>query len=757
MEKNFNPKEVESRIYEMWEKSGCFTPKIDASKKPFTILLPPPNANAALHLGHAMYTVEDILVRWHRMKGDPTLWLPGADHAGFETQVVYEKHLAKEGKSRFDFDRAALYKNIWDFVQGNKSTMENQLRRLGYSLDWSRNTFTLDEKIIKTTYKAFKKLFDEGLIYRDARLVNYCTKHGTGFSDLEIEHEERVDPLYYMKYGPFVLATVRPETKFGDTAVAVNPKDKRYNKWIGKEIEVEGLVGKFKVTVIGDDAIDPSFGTGVAKVTPAHDFNDFEIAKRHNLPMKQIIGFDGRLSKECGPYAGMKVKEAREKVALDLEAKGLMDHIDHNYNHTVSVCYKCGTVLEPLPLPQWYVKTKTLAEPAIKAVKSGAVKIVPKRFEKIYFNWMENIRDWNISRQIAWGISIPAWQCMDCGEWAVTEGETPSKCKCGATNLKQDGDTFDTWFSSGQWAFATLNYPDGKDYKYFYPTSVMETAYEILFFWVARMMMLGIYMTGKPPFETVYLHGLVRDPKGQKMSKSKGNVVNPMELVDKYGADAVRMSLVVGNGAGADQSLQEEKMRGYRNFANKVWNIGRFVVGKIEEIPGFDVGTGPVQKIFEKELISPSDLKKARELEVGGLVSGTLKDGGMSGKLKKEDVEILEKLEETVKSATKSLENFRISDAGETVYQFIWHEFADKYIESVKGRLEAANDGSESTKSENKRSEDREVVLRVLEHVLLNSLKLLHPFMPFVTEEVWGKVLDVPDKKEFLMASKWPA
>lgn len=702
MEKNFNPKEVEARLYEMWEKGGHFKPKIDRKKKPFTIILPPPNANAPLHLGHAMYTVEDILVRWHRMMGDPTLWLPGSDHAGFETQVVYEKALAKEGKSRFDFDRETLYKNIWDFVQSNKSIMENQVRRLGFSLDWSRMTFTLDEKIIKTAYKTFKKLWDDKLLYRDARLVNYCTKHGTGFSDLEIEHEERNDPLYYMKYGPFVLATVRPETKFGDTAVAVNPKDKRYKKYIGQEIEVEGLLGKFKIKVIGDEAIDPKFGTGVAKVTPAHDFNDFEIAKRHGLEMKQIIGFNGKLTEACGPYAGMKVKEAREKVAADLEARGLMDHIDHEYKHTVSVCYKCGTVLEPLPLPQWYVKTKPLAEKAIASVKAGKIKIVPKRFEKVYFQWLENIRDWNISRQIVWGIRIPAWQCQDCNEWVVTEGEAPEKCKCGSANLVQDQDTFDTWFSSGQWPFATLGYPDGEDYKYFYPASVMETGYDILFFWVTRMVMLGLYVTGKEPFETVYLHGLVRDPQGQKMSKSKGNVVNPMDLLDKYGADAVRMGLIVGAGAGNDQSLQESKFVGYRNFANKLWNIGRFLLMMFERY-GKDV---PVYS------------------------------EAMKSKLADTDKDILKKLNTTIKLANKNLEKFRLSDAGEVVYQFVWHEVADKYIESIKDRT------------------DQEVSLSVLRHVFVMSLKLLHPFMPFVTEELWQKI---PGKaEEALIVAKWP-
>ena len=434
MDKAYNPAAVEGKIYKLWETGGYFSPKIDKTKQPFTVILPPPNANADLHLGHAMYVVEDIMIRYHRMKGDPTLWLPGADHAGFETQYVYEKQLAKEDKSRFDFDRETLYKNIWDFVHENRGKMENQLRRLGFSLDWSRNIFTLDSNVVSTVYKTFKKLYDDGLVYRGVRLVNYCTRCGTGFSDLEVKHVEQVDPLYYMRYGPFILATVRPETKFGDTAVAVNPKDKRFKNWIGKEVEIEGLIGKFTVKVIADDVIDPKFGTGIAKVTPAHDMTDFEIGKRHNLPMKQVIGFDGKLTSLCGSYAGLRVKAARVKVVEDMQARGLIDHIDETYMHVVSTCYKCATVLEPLPLPQWYIKVKPLTDVAKKAIKTKKITFVPKRFEKQATRWLTDFHDWNISRQIVWGIRIPAWRCVVCDTWTVTDGKKPDQCSsCNKT------------------------------------------------------------------------------------------------------------------------------------------------------------------------------------------------------------------------------------------------------------------------------------------------------------------------------------
>jgi valyl-tRNA synthetase len=722
MDKVYKHQEVEEKWYKFWENSGYFTPRIPSGqapkKQPFCIILPPPNANANLHLGHAMYVVEDILIRYHRMKGDATLWLPGADHAGFETQYVFEKELAKEGKSRFDFSREELYEAIWNFVQKNRGNMENQLRRLGFSLDWTRQVFTLDPKIVSIVYKTFKKLSDDGLVYRGERLVNYCTRCGTGFSDLEIKYIEQNDPLYFLKYGPFILATVRPETKFGDTAVAVHSHDKRYQKWIGKEIEAEGLLGEFKLKVIADDTVDPKFGTGVVKITPAHDFGDFETGKRHHLPIKQVIGFDGRLTAITGPYAGMKVKAARTKIVEDLMKKGLIDHVDEKYSHSVATCYKCGSTIEPLPLPQWYIKIEPLAKIASLAIKNKEIVFAPKRFEKIANEWLKGFHDWNVSRQIVWGIRIPAWQCIQCKEWTVTEGKKPEKCsKCGNSNLTQDPDVFDTWFSSGQWPFATLMvHPEGSprgvnrpgDYDYFYPTSVMETGYDILPWWVCRMIMLGIYVTGTVPFKTVCLHGMVRDVKGQKMSKSKGNVINPITMTDLYGADALRMALVFGTAFGNDVPMSEDKIRGMRNFSNKLWNIGRFIKMNID---GFRQNKLPIPKEEAKP-----DLDK----------------------LQPKDKRILSQLGMLERRITRSLEDYHFDKAANALYKFIWHAFADKYIEAVKERLRNNN----------------QEALHTLLYVYITSLKLLHPFMPFITEELHRQLLG--EKMEPLIISPWP-
>lgn len=704
MDKVYNHKETEERIYKKWEEEGKFKPEVNPDGEPFSIILPPPNANAPLHFGHAMYAVEDILIRYHRMLGEASLWLPGADHAGFETQFVFEKQFQKDGKSRFDYDRETLYKMIWDFVQANRGTMEDQLRRLGFSLDWSKMKFTLDPKIVEVVYKTFKRLHDDGLVYRDLKLVNYCTKDGTGFSDLEVKHVEQKDPLYYMKYGPFVLATVRPETKFGDTAVAVHPTDQRYKKWIGKEIEFESLIGKVRLKVVGDVAVDPKFGTGVVKVTPSHDFSDFEIGKRHDLEMKQVIGFDGRLTDLAGKYSGLKIKEAREIVVKDLQEKGLLEKVDEKYSHTVATCYKCGRVLEPLPMEQWFVKVRPLVAPSIKALKDKDIKIVPKRFEKTMIEWFDNFHDWNISRQLVWGIRIPAWKCADCSEWIVTEGQTPKKCpNCNSKKLIQDTDTFDTWFSSGQWPFATLQSTMEGDFEKFYPTSVMETAYDILPWWVCRMIMLGIYSTGEIPFKTVYYHGLIRDSKGQKMSKSKGNVINPIEMVDKYSADAIRMALIFGAAAGNDQSLSEEKIRGMRNFTNKLWNIARFIEMKREALnPKFEVRNNSTMEQLSNEAINENDKK------------------------------IIEAVDGLIEQTTKHIEKFELNLAAEGLYEFIWHEFADKYIEDAKSRID---DNS----------------FLILNSLFLILLKLLHPFMPFITEEIFGKFTG-----NMVITEKWP-
>lgn len=722
MDKNYQPKDVEEPIYKMWEAGGYFKPTDDPKAKPFSILLPPPNANADLHVGHALYVIEDIMIRYHRMVGDASLWLAGADHAGFETQFVYEKHLAKKGMSRFDFDRETLYKDIWNFVHDNRGKMENQLRRLGFSLDWSRNIFTLDPSIVSTVYSSFKRLFDEGLVYRTNRLVNYCTKDGTGFSDLEVLYVERNDPMYFIKYGPFTIATARPETKFRDTALAVNPKDKRYKKYIGQTMEIMGLLGPIKMTIIPDPEVDPKFGTGIMKVTPAHDPHDFALGQKFNLPVTPIIDFRGKmdfswfLSQEhidpkykarAENYHGKKVAIARQLMVEDLKTDGLMVKIDETYTHRIGTCWKCGTVIEPLPLEQWYVKVAPLATKAIDAIKKKKVTFVPKRFEKTALQWLTNFHDWNISRQNVWGIRIPAWKCAKCLEWTVTEGEIPTHCRaCHHTELIQDTDTFDTWFSSGQWPFATLKATNPEDYKRFYPTSVMETGYDILPWWVCRMLMLGTYLTDDVPFKTVYLHGLVRDAKGQKMSKSKGNVINPLQMVDLYGADALRMALVFGTGAGNDQALAEDKIRSMRNFANKLWNIARFMM------MNFDQATKPIPFYDETMHKNITD---------------------------KNDKRIISELNMLTAKVTKHMETYRFSDAALSIYEFAWHRLADVHLEKNKERFKNGDVQA----------------LAVLRHVFLTILKLLHPFMPFVTEHLWN---ELPKKtKTPLIISSWPA
>jgi len=717
MDKTFKPAEVEDSLYKQWEELGLFESKISKDKTPFTIILPPPNANADLHLGHAMYVYEDIMIRYRHLQGDEVLWLPGADHAGFETQFVFEKHLAKQGKSRFDYDRETLYKMIWEFVHENRGKMENQLRKLGFALDWTKAKFTLDEDIVTIVKETFLKLFTEGLVYRENRLVNYCTHCGTGFSDLEVKHVERVDPLYYLKYGPFILATVRPETKFGDTAVAVNPNDKRYQKWIGKDVEVEGLLGKFKIKVIGDDAIDPEFGTGVAKVTPAHDFNDYDMAKRHNLEFKTIIDKTGRMTELAGSYKGLKVLKAREQVAQDLQKKGLLEKVDTEYLHAVATCYKCTRVLEPLLMPQWYVKVRPLADKALEAIKKKEVVFTNKRFEKSAVQWLSNFHDWNISRQTVWGIQIPAYRCQKSDvsgqpsevggqklktengrlntDWFVS-AEKPEKCQiCGESKFEQDTDTFDTWFSSSQWPFATLQ-SFGKDtFEKYYPTSVMETGYDILPWWVCRMLMIGLYKTKKVPFKTVYLHGLIR-VNGQKMSKSKGNVINPLDMIERYGADALRAALVFEVGDGTDLGISEDKIRGMRNFMNKVWNVGRFLeMSKNTElrITNYELKTEEKNKMHNPQSV-------IEELNI--------------------------EFDKVEKDYHRNMKDYKFSSAFGLVYEFLWHRFADFYIEELKEELRNGNIEVHDSLTE----------------VYLESLKLLHPFIPFVTDEVHKKFTD---------------
>ncbi len=711
MDKIYNHQEIEEKIYEMWEKNGYFKPEVNPKGKPYCIILPPPNANAPLHFGHAMYVVEDILIRYHRMKGYAALWLPGADHAGFETQFVFEKKLQEDGKSRFDYSREELYQMIWDHVQQNKSGMEGQLRKLGFSLDWSREKFTLDPDITALVYRTFKKMYDEGLVYRGSRLVNYCTKDGTSFSDLEVVYEEKKTPLYYIKYGPLVLATTRPETKFGDTAVAVHPSDKRYQQYIGKEIEIETVLGKAKIKVIADEYVDPKFGTGVVKITPAHDFNDFEVGKRHNLEIRQVIGFDGKLNHFAGKFAGLYVKKARVVIVEEMQKKGLIDKIDTDYVTRIGLCYKCRTVLEPLPLEQWFVKVKPLVKKAIEVVKDEEIKIFPDNFKNHYYQWLENLNDWNISRQIVWGIRIPAWKCKGCSGWIVTEGKKPDKCpECSSTELEQDSDTFDTWFSSSQWPYVTLQTARKNDFETFYPTSVMETGYDILRAWVSRMIMMGLYRTGKVPFRHVVLHGLVNDPLGKKMSKSKGNVVNPIELAKQYGADAIRFALVYGTALGHDQSLSYPKLDAMRKFTNKLWNIGRFIQMSRENLRHLEGGRMDSFKVSE-------DIEQLNNFSTH-----------------KTDKEWIKKVENLTKEITKYLDNYQFNLAAERLYEFIWHEFADKYIEDVKNRIDNNS-------------------YKILNTLFIIQLKLLHPFMPFITEEIYKKLTNI-DKS--IMIQKWP-
>ena len=736
----------EKYIYKTWQESGFFNPDnltgVESEKskvESYCVVMPPPNANGSLHVGHAvMIAIEDIMIRYNRMRGKKTLWLPGADHAGFETQVVFEKKLEKEGTSRFEIlnqpqGREKLYQMIWDFTQSNKSHMEDQIKQIGASCDWGREIFTLDPKVVEIVYETFKQLYDDGLVYRDKRIVNWCPKHQTTLSDLEVKYEERVDPLYYIKYGPITLATVRLETKFGDTAIAVNPKDKRYKDFVGKEIEAQTLAGKIKIKVIADDAVDMEFGTGAVKVTPAHDADDYAMWQRHKDEIdgpKEVIDQFGRLdllkhfpdNEKIKKYHGLKISQAREMMAEDMGKEGLMEKIDKNYKHNVALCYKCGNTLEPRVMDQWFLDLtkkgkEKIVQPAIDAVKNGEIKIIPDFQEKIFFHWMENIRDWNISRQITWGIPIPVWykdkSKVESQKSEINNGEKEIYIgvdKPQGEGWVKDPDVFDTWFSSGQWPYATLKSYESKvesqkskkgDFDEFYPTSVMETGYDILFFWVARMIMLGIYKTGKIPFKDIYLHGLVRDKDKQKMSKSKGNVVDPLGVVEQYGADALRMALVVGNSPGQDVIYDENKIKGYRNFSNKLWNIARFVLTQIEE----------------------SNLNGVE--------------------LNESDKKYLDECLGVKKEVSDNIEKYRFSQAAEIAYHYIWHNFADVIIEEEKKII-----SSETESKENKDSA-RKLLYEILKH----SLIILHPFMPFVTEAIYQRL---PKKdKDFLMVENW--
>lgn len=719
MDKAYTPGQFEDKIYKTWEDSGAFTPEVDENKTPFVISMPPPNVTGTLHLGHATtMAIEDLMTRYHRMKGDAALWVPGTDHAGIATQTKVEKVIAEEGLTRHDLGREQFLKHVEEFVQDSKDTIHTQMRRMGASADWSRERYTLDEGLSHAVRRAFVDMYHDGLIYQGSRVVNWCTRCQSTLADDEVEYKTQTSKFYYLKYGPVIIGTARPETKFDDKVIIVHPDDERYTDYIGKSLTVPWITGDVEATFIADPVADMEMGSGAMTITPGHSMTDFDLAKKYDFEIKKIIDEDGKITSHGGPdFEGLEVKAAREKVVEELEKKGLVDRIDEKYTHNLSVCYRCETPIEPLPKKQWWLdvnKSFTLKDPTtlnypnseatlkelmIHVVKDGQIKILPDRFDKTYFHWIDNLRDWCLSRQIWWGHRIPVWYC-DCGEIIVQEDESAPKCpSCQATNLTPDPDTLDTWFSSGLWTFSTLGWPDDtEELKYFHPTSVMETGYDILFFWVARMILMSTYHLNDIPFKTVYLHGMVRDKQGAKMSKSKGNGIDPLEMSDKFGTDAVRLSLVLGTSAGNDTKLYEEKIAGYRNFTNKVWNVSRFVIESME----------------------------TRDLEINDEALKAAVDQGSVA-----DQWIVSRYVELEQRVTTLIEDYRFSEAGTATYDFLWNEFADWYIEVSKIHPN---------------KEVSYVILR-------NLLKLLHPFMPFVTEVLWKEM----GEDDLLISAPWPS
>ena len=687
MPRAYEPGQSEEKWYKYWMDKGYFTPKIDRKKKPFVIIHPPTNVTGELHLGTALTaTVQDIMIRWHRMKEDPTLWLPGLDHAGIATQWVVERLLAQEGLTRQQLGREKFLERVWDWVKTYRHTIIEQHKRLGASLDWTRLRFTMDEGPSRAVRTAFVRLYEKGLIYRGERIIHWCPRCATALSDLEVEHKDINGHLWYVRYPLagekdkyITVATTRPETILGDTAVAINPQDKRFKGMAGRKAVLPVL--NREIPIVADEAVSLEFGTGAVKITPAHDPVDFEVAQRHGLHLINILNADVTMNENAGPYKGMDRYECRKAIVTDLEKAGLLVKIEP-YTHAVGHCDRCHTVVEPIASRQWFVKIEPLAKPAIEVIRNGMIKILPERFTKVYLNWMENIRDWCISRQLWWGHRIPIWYCGQCGELTVAV-ETPTACaKCGSGAIKQDEDTLDTWFSSGLWPHSTLGWPDDtEDLRYFYPTSVLETGYDILFFWIARMIMMGLEDTGDIPFHTVYLHGLIRDEKGVKMSKTRGNVIDPLDLIEQYGTDALRFALTTGTSPGNDSRLSVEKMEASRNFANKLWNATRFVIKSLEGYSGEDT-----------------------------------KD-----KLATEDRWILSRLHRTIADVTGLMDDFQFGEAQRQIHDFLWGEYCDWYIELAKIRLQAGDSSP----------------LPVLARVLEISLRLLHPYMPFLTEELW--------------------
>ncbi|NBI58812.1 valine--tRNA ligase [Lachnospiraceae bacterium] len=707
--KTYNPKEIEEKLYEKWCENKYFHAEVDRDKKPFTTVMPPPNITGKLHMGHALdNTLQDILIRYKRMEGFNALWVPGTDHAAISTEVKVTNQLKSEGIDKKELGREGFLKRTWQWKEEYAGTIENQLKKMGISCDWDRERFTMDEGCSKAVEEVFIKLYEKGYIYKGSRIINWCPVCKTSLSDAEVEHEEQGGHFWHIKY-PIVgtedfleIATTRPETMLGDTAIAVHPEDERYKDIIGKHVMLP-LVNR-EIPIVADYYVDKEFGTGAVKITPAHDPNDFEVGKRHNLEEINIMNDDATINERGGRYAGMERYEARKAIVKDLEEQGFLVKIEP-HSHNVGTHDRCGTTVEPLIKQQWFVKMEELAKPAIEALHTGELKFVPERFNKIYLHWLENIKDWCISRQIWWGHRIPAYYCDACGEFVVAR-ETPDKClHCGGTHFTQDEDTLDTWFSSALWPFSTLGWPEKtEDLDYFYPTDVLVTGYDIIFFWVIRMVFSGLEHTGKSPFHTVLIHGLVRDSLGRKMSKSLGNGIDPLEIIDQYGADALRLTLVTGNAPGNDMRFSNERVEASRNFANKVWNASRFILMNMKE----NIVEEP-----EDSLLGPADRW------------------------------ILSKANSLAKDVTENMDKFELGIAVQKVYDFIWDEFCDWYVELAKFRIYHAEEDPGSAKC----------VLWVLKTVLGQALKLLHPFMPFITEEIYGAL--VPEE-ESLMISSWP-
>ncbi|MDU3013113.1 valine--tRNA ligase [Flavonifractor plautii] len=706
--KVYEPREVEGRVYEMWEKNGCFEGRRDPDKRPFTIVMPPPNVTGQLHMGHAMdCTLQDILIRFKRMQGYAALWVPGTDHAGIATQIKVEEELRKsEGLTRYDLGREKFLERVWDWKHKFGNRIVEQQKKLGASCDWSRARFTMDEGLSNAVRHVFVSLYNKGLIYKGSRIINWCPHCVTALSDAEVEYKEKPGHLWHIRYpiageeGRYVtVATTRPETMLGDTGVAVNPEDGRYRDIVGKKC-ILPLVNK-EIPIVADAYVDMEFGTGCVKMTPAHDPNDFEVGLRHNLESIRVLDDNGKVVEGYGRYSGMDRYEARKAIVADLEEGGYLVKVEE-HTHNVGTCYRCGTDVEPIISAQWFVKMEPLAREALRVVNDGEVKFVPDRFSKIYTNWMENVHDWCISRQLWWGHRIPAWTCEDCGGMTVSETD-PTECQhCHSTHIHQEEDVLDTWFSSALWPFSTLGWPDesSEDFKYFYPTDVLVTGYDIIFFWVARMIFSACEHTGKPPFHTVFIHGLVRDDKGRKMSKSLGNGIDPLEMADQYGADALRFNLITGNSPGNDMRFYTERCEAMRNFANKIWNASRFLMMNLT--------------------IDRCELPDRLELE---------------------DKWILSKLNSVIPEVTENMERYELGVAAQKVYDFIWDSYCDWYIELTKTRLQGEDEDSKLRAQQ------------VLCYVLTETLKLLHPFMPFITEEIWQAL---PHSGDYLMLQQWP-